>query len=94
MSGPRVDQVVAESFDDPSRYGLDPPQTSVRLSVGTGEITEFQLGDLTGDGNYRYTWMLGEPRLFAMPEHWAQRIMNLAVEPPYPPPSMESEGAG
>ncbi len=95
MSGPRVDQVVAERFDDPGKYGLDAPQTKVRLSVLTGEITEFQLGSLTDDGKYRYTWMAGEPRLFAMPEHWAQRITDLAVEPPYPPlPSDESEGPG
>ena len=94
MSGLRVDQVVAESFDDPDVYGLDSPQTSVRLFVGTGEITEFQLGGLTDDGKYRYTWMSGEPRLFAMPEHWAKRITDLAVEPPYPRPSAASAGSG
>ena len=77
--------MVAESFDDPGIYGLDAPQTSVRLSVLTGEITEFQLGSLTEDGKYRYTWMAGQPRLFAMPEQWARRITDLAIEPPYPP---------
>jgi hypothetical protein len=89
ISGPRVDQVVAESFDDPSMYGLAPPQTSVRLSVRTGEVTEFQLGGLTDDGKHRYTSLSGEPRLFAMPEQWAQRISDLAVEPPYPPEASE-----
>ena len=95
MSGPRVDQVVAESFDDPSMYGLDPPHTSVRLALRTGEVTEFQLGGLTDDGKYRYAWLVGEPRLFAMPEQSARRISALAIEPPYPPePSEESEGSG
>ena len=85
MSGPRVDQVVAESIDDPSIYGLDPPEISVRLSVLSGEVTEFELGGLTDDGKYRYAWLEGEPRLYAMPERWAQRITDLATEPPFPP---------
>ena len=85
ISGPRVDRVVAESFDDPGIYGLDPPQTSVRLAVRDEGVTEFQLGSLTDDGNYRYTRLSGEPRLFAMREQLAQRISDLASDPPYPP---------
>ena len=85
MSGPRVDQVVAESFDGPSMYGLDPPEISVRLSVVSGQITQFGLGGLTDDGKYRYAWLEGEPRLFAMSENLAQRITNLATEPPLRP---------
>ena len=85
MSSPRVDQVVAESFEDPGIYGLEPPEISVRLSVVSGEITQFELGGLTDDGKYRYAWLDGEPRLFAMAENWAQRITALATEPPLPP---------
>ena len=89
ISGPRVDQVVTESFHNPGIYGLDAPQANVRLSVLTGEVTEFQIGSLTDDGKYRHTWMAGEPRLFAMPDQWAQRITDLATQPPYPPRASE-----
>ena len=90
LSGPRVDQVVAETLDDPGKYGLEPPQTTVRVHEGSGRITEFHLGSATDDGNYRYAWVVGKPRLFAMPEGRAQLITDLAIEPPYPPPASES----
>ena len=90
LSGPRVDQVVAENVEDPAKYGLEPPQTTVRLAQRTGEVTEFYLGNATDDGKYRYTWVVGKTKLFAMPEARAQRIKDLAIEPPYPPPASES----
>ena len=90
LSGPRVDQVVAGSVDDLAKYGLDPPETTVRVAIQTGQITEFHLGNSTDDGQYRYASVVGNPRLFAMSEGPAQRITDLAIEPPYPPRASES----
>ncbi len=88
ISGPRAD-LAAETFDDSSMYGLDPPRTSVRLLVRNVGVTEFQLGNLTDDGLYRYARVLDDPRLYAMPEQAAQRISALATDPPYVPANIE-----
>ena len=85
ISGPRADRVEANSFDDPSMYGLDPPHTSVRLLVRDAGVTEFHLGNPTDDGRYRYARVLDEAKLYAVPEPVAQRISALATDPPYIP---------
>ena len=85
LSGPRAEQLVARSFDNPEDYGLDPPQVTVRLGHGTNEIVEFHLGDATADGEYLYATVVGRPELYAIPKLRAQGIIDLAVEPPYPP---------
>ena len=87
ISGPRVDQVIADTFDNPKQYGLDPPQTTVRITQRDLRVLEFHLGDSTEDGKYLYARVAGQPELFAMPKVRAQHIIDLATQPPYPPES-------
>lgn len=82
IGGPKVDRVVVESFDDPSLYGMDHPQASVRFALQSGHVTEFQLGNLTNDGRHRYAQVFGNPTLYAMPEEWAKRVSDLAIKLP------------
>ena len=55
LSYPRAHDVLSELLDDPEMYGLEPPETSVKLGrEGEQPIIEFHLGTLTPDGKYRY----------------------------------------
>ena len=84
LSGPRVDQIIAEDIDDEAEFGLDTPNAQVRVRRGNGPVFEFHLGDTTPDGVYRYVRVAGESTVFGMPEDRAQTIMALALDPPYP----------
>ena len=84
LNGPRVDDILAESIENPAEYGLDPPKTTVRLGKVTGADLEFYLGDTTPDGKHRYASVRGEDsELFAMPNDRAKRITDLVEAPPY-----------
>ena len=93
IGGPRVDQMIVDTFDDPQQYGLDPPQAKVRIIRPDFQIVEFHLGDATEDGKYLYARVSGQPELFAMPKVRAQQIIELATQPPYPPEPKSESGA-
>ena len=85
ISGPRADQIVSETIDDPAQYGLAQPRARVLIGQFGKQPTEFHLGDVMPNGEYQYARVAGEPELYAMPQSQAQRIIDLALEPPYPP---------
>ena len=82
LSYPRAHDVLSELLDDPGMYGLEPPETSVRLGrEGEHPIIEFRLGTLTPDGKYRYARVVDNDRLFAMPKEWTDTLIGLATDP-------------
>jgi hypothetical protein len=83
LSGPQVQRVLAETIDNPASYGLDPPQTVVKVTERTGLTYEFHMGTPTPDGQNQYASLVGDPALFTVPQIWAQVINKLATEPPY-----------
>lgn len=93
LSGPQVDRVLAQSFDNPTAYGLDPPESIVKVTERSGLVYEFHMGSTTPDGENQYARLVGDPQLFTVPQVWAQVINRLATEPPYPPPTEEQPGA-
>lgn len=84
LSGPRVNRVLAETIDAPASYGLDPPETSVTVVQRGGESFEFHMGFKTPDEKNQYARLVGNPRLFTVPQIWGFVITRLALEPPYP----------
>ena len=84
LSGPRVNRVLSDSIDDPASYGLDPPETSVKVTEPSGQGFEFHLGFSTPDESNTYARLAGFPQLFTVPKIWADVISRLATEPPYP----------
>ncbi len=94
LSGPQVNRIVASSFDNPASYGLDPPESVVKVTERSGLVYEFHMGSTTPDSENQYTYLVGDPTLFTVPQIWAQVINNLADEPPYPPPPEEEKSAG
>ena len=83
LSGPRVSQILLDEIENPADYGLDPPETSVRLGFRQGAETHFYLGSLTPDGENRYARVVDEPELYAMPLARAEVIEDLVADPPY-----------
>ncbi len=94
LSGPQVNRIVTSSFDNPASYGLEPPETVVKVTERSGLVYEFHMGSTTPDAANQYTYLVGDPTLFTVPQIWAQVINNLADEPPYPPPPEEEGSAG
>lgn len=83
LSNPRANQIIEEEIDNPEDYGLEPPQTTVRLRMLQGADKVFFLGDTTPDGSHRYAYAEGDPTLYAMPNDLAERITDLVASPPY-----------
>ncbi len=94
LSGPQVNRIVTSSFDNPASYGLEPPETVVKVTERSGLVYEFHMGSTTPDSGNQYTYLVGDPTLFTVPQIWAQVVNNLADEPPYPPPPEEEKSAG
>lgn len=85
LSGPKVNRVLASTIDNPAAYGLDPPQTTIKVIERSGLAYEFHLGIPTPDGQNQYARLVGDPKLFTVPEIWARVVQELATKPPYPP---------
>ena len=83
LSGPRVDRTLTDIIDDPSKYGLDPPESVVKVSNRSEQTFEFHMGATTPDEDNQYVQLVGDPTLFTVPAIWAQVINRLATEPPY-----------
>ena len=84
LSGPRVNRVLSDTIDDPVSYGLDPPETSVKVTERNGQGFEFHIGSSTPDKSNTYARLVGHPQLFTVPTVWAEIIDRLVIEPPYP----------
>lgn len=84
LSGPRANRKLADTISNPADYGLDPPETIVRITERTGRSYEVHLGIVTPDGANQYARLVGSPELFTVPQIWAMVINRLAFQPPYP----------
>ena len=83
LSGPRVNRVLSEEIENPAAFGLEPPETIVRVSDQVGNTFEFHMGIPTPDGNNQYARLVGDSALFTVPSTWAQVVNRLATEPPF-----------
>ncbi len=85
LSGPQTSRVLISQIDDPAKYGLDSPQTVVRLTTQGGFPLEFHLGDPTPDGKNWYVRLADDDELFLVAGVWGEVISRLATAPPYAP---------
>ena len=81
LAYPRAYDVLSQNLEDPASYGLDPPITSAKIGREGGGTIEFYLGDSTPDGNNRYSRVVGDDRLYAIPNDWAEELAALAAGP-------------
>jgi hypothetical protein len=89
LSGPRVNRVLSDTIENPAQYGLEPPESIIQVTEETGLVYEFWLGNKTPDEDYNYTRLVGDPKLFTVPEIWAMVVNRLVNEPPLVPPPAE-----
>ena len=83
LSGPRVNRGLKTTIDDPAQYGLDPPETIVRVADYAGNQVEFHMGIPTPDSDNQYVRLVGDEALYSVPAVWADVVNRLATEPPY-----------
>ena len=83
LSGPRVDRGLKQTIDDPAQYGLDPPESIVRVTDIAGNSFEFHMGKPTPDGRNQYVRLVGDEALFTVASVWADVVNRLAYDPPY-----------
>ena len=83
LSGPRVDRGLKQTIDDPAQYGLDPPESIVRVTDIAGNSFEFHMGKPTPDGRNQYVRLVGDGALYTVPAVWADVVNRLAYDPPY-----------
>jgi hypothetical protein len=87
LSGPQTRRdltVAAPTIDDPTRYGLDEPQTIVDVKLTGNRHIQFRLGDTTTDGEHHYGEVVGFKQLYIISSSWGDVLARLATEPPYP----------
>ena len=83
LSGPRVNRGLKQTLDDAAQYGLDPPESIVRVTDIAGNSFEFHMGIPTPDGKNQYTRLVGDEALYTVPSIWADVVNRLAYDPPY-----------
>ena len=89
LSGPRSLRVVDEQIDNPSEYGLDPPESYITVGLKDGRQLSVLLGNTTPDGNSHYAQVVGSAPLFLIHSSWGDIINRLVTEPPVVIPTPE-----
>ena len=83
LSGPRVNRGLKKTIENPAEYGLDPPESVVRVTDWAGNTIEFHMGIPTPDGSNQYARLVGDNALYTLPSVWADVVNRLAIDPPY-----------
>jgi hypothetical protein len=84
LGGPKTQRIIAESFDDPGRYGIDKPTVEISLTLRDGSQRALKLGSSTPDGSAHYAQMQGFPQLVLVDASWGAVLARLVNEPPLP----------
>ena len=82
LSGPKVTRPLSDTIENPAGFGLEPPETAVKVFDRYGNMIEFHLGIPTPDNKNQYARLVGDPALFTVPIEWAQVVNRLAFDPP------------
>ena len=83
VSGVRCTRSLVDDPTDLARYGMDSPQTKVRIVDNHGTPLDYSFGDITPDGSSWYAMLEGSGRLCTVPSLWAEGVAELATNPPY-----------
>ncbi|MBI2936283.1 MAG: DUF4340 domain-containing protein [Chloroflexi bacterium] len=84
LSGPRSRRSLSATIDDPAKYALDKPKTTIDVTLTGERQVRAYLGSKTPDGLYYYVTQEGNPGLFIIDGGWGDIMTNLAKELPYP----------
>ena len=83
LGGPRTSRaLVAEQVDNPADFGLDPPESTITMTMESERQISLLLGIKSPDGNSHYAQMVGFPSLFLVTSSWGDVLNRLVTEPP------------
>ncbi|MDA0263735.1 MAG: DUF4340 domain-containing protein [Chloroflexi bacterium] len=82
LSGPKVTRPLSDGIEDPASFGLEPPETAVKVLDRYGNEVAFHLGIPTPDNQNQYARLVGDDTLFTVPIEWASVVNRLANDPP------------
>ena len=89
LSGPRAARVLQPEFANPEEYGLEPPETSIHLTLDGGQTIAILVGYQTADSFSNYAQVIGFPQLLLVSSSWGDVINRLVIEPPVVTPTPE-----
>ncbi len=89
LSGPRAARVLKPQFDNPSEYGLEPPETTIALALEGGQPITILMGHKTPDELSNYAQVVGFAQLLLVSSAWGDVINRLVTEPPVVTPTPE-----
>ena len=89
LSGPRAARVLRPEFNNPAEYGLDPPETTISLTLEGGQPIAILIGTKTPDSVSSYAQVVGFPQLLLVTSSWSDVITRLVTEPPVVTPTPE-----
>ena len=82
LTGPQAASVLKEQVNNPAEYGLDPPETSITVTLEGGRQASVLLGNMTPDGISHYSQVVGYSPLYLVTSTWGGVINRLVTEPP------------
>lgn len=84
LSGPQARRLLVESTNVPEQYGLDIPETIIKVSLTGERSIQVRLGDQTVNGSEHYSQVGGFPQVFLIDSSWGNVLSRLVTEPPFP----------
>lgn len=87
LGGPAVATNLSESDEElgtRAYYGIDPPWSRINITSFDGQTIEVNVGDKTPTDDGYYAQVTGSEILYIVHASWADVIMRLLTEPPYP----------
>lgn len=84
LTGPRTRRLLQDEIKTPAQFGLDSPETVVKVVLKDGRGIDVKLGNKTTDGEHHYGQVEGFDELFLITSGWGNVLTQLATEPPLP----------
>ncbi len=87
LSGPRAASVLLPQLSNAAEYGLDPPETTIAITISGGQEIDVLLGFKTPDGLSNYAQVVGFQSLLLVSASWGDVMNRLVTEPPVVTPA-------
>jgi hypothetical protein len=83
LEGPKYERLLEIDQPDLGRFGLDPPSSTIRIGLDSGDIFALDLGITTPDGLNHYVRLEGANEIAIVDRSWGDVLTRLVTEPPY-----------
>ena len=83
LEGPKYERLLEIDQPDLGRFGLDPPATTIRVGLDSGDRFALDVGITTPDGLNHYVRLEGANEIAIVDRSWGDVLVHLVTEPPY-----------